>query len=287
MRNRHALLWAVILAVATIARTTSSLAAEPYSKGGSDSGIKLARYGAPMVLRPKIAAWGAHLGVGPNFVGEKGLMMGQWTLTNIDVEDCLLLVGLQDHDVVIGTGIVKKKGGETIDLRTLDVRTTREALDLLKSEDPVQRARGAWALGEISDKQSVPVLAQALSDGAWVVRRYALLSLSQQADPEQVLTSALKSVEDKEGVVALAAIRILRERGKGDKRVVPALLKHIEEDKDWLVAKASITALGDLGDESTLQPLREALKKEPFLTEDTLQETIKKIEQRPPASGHR
>lgn len=279
MKNVHVIFCFIVLFIAGLGYPTRSIGTELQPTGYAPGDDIRARYGGPMVLKAKIAGWGARMGIGEAFVGEKGLKMRGWTLTNIDLRDCLLIVGFKDHDIVIGTGTVKRDGGETVDLRVLDIKTTEEALNLLKSKDSVQRARGVWALGETGGKKAIPMLKEALGDEAWVVRRYALLSLNQQADIKQIVAIALESVGDKDGIVAVAGIRILQEKGTSDKRSLVKLLGCIEH-KNWTVAKSAIIALGELGDESTLEPLRTALAKKPILTKSDLAEAIKKIEQR-------
>jgi HEAT repeat protein len=268
--------WLLIIALPTAASfggAMRSIAAQ-----SAERDLK-ATYGGPMILKPKIARWGARMGVGEAFVGENGLAIGGWTLTNTDLDDCLKVVGFKDHDIVIGTGTVKRDGGEPVDLRVLDVGTPQEALALLESDDRVKRAKGAWALGQIGGEKDIPALKKALADSEWVVRRYALISLSQHLDLDQTTAVALASVGDKDGIVAVAAIRILQKKAKPDKQVLDALLSRIQ-DEGWTIAKAAIVAVGELGDNRALAPLRAALAKKPILTKDALAEAIKRIEGR-------
>ncbi len=75
---------------------------------------------------------------------------------------------------MIGTGTVKRDGGNAVDLRELDVSTASEALVLLKSTDPVERAKGAWALGELGNTEMISRLQEALNDSVLAARRSPL-----------------------------------------------------------------------------------------------------------------
>lgn len=215
------------------------------------SAPKTAQYGGPLMIRPKIVYGESIISVGTNFVGDNKLTVMGWTLVNIDTNDPITIIGDEDHDIIIGTGSVKKGQGKTIDLRTLNVMTTHEIKTLLKSKEPVSKAQGAWVLGEIGNETAIPLLLKLLKDDHWVVRRYALLSLYQLADLDQTITTALESMKDDNGKVVVLAIKILMEKGWKDNRFIDAL-KNLEHE-DWKVKKTSKLALDKIRAKTALQ----------------------------------
>ena len=236
----------------------------------------IARYGRPMVLKPKVVTWGARMGVGPAFVKGNALRMRGYWFVNYDLADPLTVVGRKEDDIVLGTGAVSRPGQEgPTDLRILTVRTVAEAVEMTKSDDVVERATGAWALGELGIKEAIPWLKQLLDDEEWLVQRYALQSIRLLAAPDDAAEAALRAMGNDDGLVVEAAIAILRQR-RGDPRAVAALLEHVE-DEAWTVARAAIEALGSMGDKTALPRLEKALEKDPILTKQALAQAIDKL----------
>ena len=104
--------------------------------------------------------------------------------------------------------------------------------------------------------QTLSLLVQALADENWEVRAEAIKTLGTLGNPEAVpaLIEALGDPDPRvrdEAVCALGNI--------GDRRAVPALINTLRNDDDDAVRVAAAYILGELGDPSAVEPLKEAL----------------------------
>jgi len=171
-------------------------------------------------------------------------------------------------------------------LGTLQAGDQVEEIARLLGEQGLQRRYvAAWALGEIGQPQSVPVLIEALADRDSAVRRYATRALIKFN--REALAPLLAALPATRGEAEAAIIRVLGDLG--DKRALPLLLERAEgehreevfmalgklkdpaaehalltglQDRNWRVRMNAAMALGPLGSEQALAPLRITLEDE-------------------------
>jgi HEAT repeat protein len=126
----------------------------------------------------------------------------------------------------------------------------------LISDHPVVRGRVAEILGAIGDRESVPMLLDALTGEFYTVRTKAATALGQIRDPAAIpaLVSALK---DQEPEVRIAASRAL---GKfADPQTFEALGNVLLDDPQIEVRQAAAQAFGETGRAEAIPYLMDAL----------------------------
>ncbi|MDD5436422.1 MAG: HEAT repeat domain-containing protein, partial [Candidatus Omnitrophica bacterium] len=136
-------------------------------------------------------------------------------------------------------------------------------IELMHDTDYWRRQRAAISLGEIGDKQNIPILVEALSDSADEVRSSAAEALGKIGD-KRAVPALLKAFNNKR-FAADRANFIARESmaealGKiGDRKAVPDLLGALNDDSIY-VRYRSAEALYVMGDHSGFPVLVEVLR---------------------------
>jgi len=171
-------------------------------------------------------------------------------------------------------------------LGTLKARDAVEPISSVLADTRLgRRYVAAWALGEIGDTTGVPSLIESLDDDDAEVRKYATRSLIKLNEAALLpLISSLDSATER------AAGGMIRAMGDiGDKRALDVLLKRVDgtnrldvflalgklkdsraeaalinglADSDWKVRMNAAMALGPLGGEAAVSPLRKTLEDE-------------------------
>jgi HEAT repeat protein len=153
-------------------------------------------------------------------------------------------------------------------------------IDLLKDPDWVVRREAAITLGEMGDERCVEPLCKALYDGDWQVREVAVEALGQIGSPavemliklvrdwdvRKYVLMALGKIRD-ERVLDPLMIQLRSDEFKDDatnalvelgEPAVERLVKALK-DKDEMVRKQAVLALGRIKDNGAVDPLIEML----------------------------
>ena len=160
-------------------------------------------------------------------------------------------------------------------------------IDLLKDPDWVVRREAAITLGEMGDERCVEPLAGALRDGDWQVREVAIDGLGQIGSPAvDVLLKLLRDWDvRKSAIMALGRIRDervlepLMQQLRNDEFMedatdalvnlgepsLPGLIKALK-DKEELVRKQAVIALGRIKSPEAIDPLIEMLQNKDWFT---------------------
>jgi len=171
-------------------------------------------------------------------------------------------------------------------------------IDLLKDSDWTVRREAVVTLGEMGDERCVVPLANALRDGDWQVREAAIDALGQVGSPAvEYLVRMLRDWD-----IRKSAIRCL---GKiKDERVLDPLMQQLHhdefkddatealvdlgapaverlvnalKDKNEVVRKQAIIALGRIKDPAAIDPLIEMLKDPDWFSRLTAAASLEKI----------
>ncbi|HEU4686645.1 MAG TPA: HEAT repeat domain-containing protein [Nitrospira sp.] len=171
-------------------------------------------------------------------------------------------------------------------------------IDLLKDPDWVVRREAAITLGEMGDERCVEPLCRALYDGDWQVREVAIDALGQVGSP--AVDMLIKLLRDwdvrKYAIAALGKIR--------DERVLDPLMQQLHndefkddatnalvelgepalprlvaalKDKDELVRKQAVLALGRIKHGEAIDPLIEMLSDKDWFTRLTAAAALEAI----------
>jgi HEAT repeat protein len=171
-------------------------------------------------------------------------------------------------------------------------------IDLLKDADWTIRREAAVTLGEMGDERCVAPLVLALQDGDWQVREAAIEALGQVGSP--AVEHLIKRLRDWD--IRKSAIRAL---GKiKDERVLDPLMRQLHhdefkddatdalvelgapavdrlvnalKDKDEVVRKQAIIALGRIKDPAAIDPLIGMLKDPDWFSRLTAARALEKI----------
>jgi HEAT repeat protein len=171
-------------------------------------------------------------------------------------------------------------------------------IDLLKDPDWVVRREAAITLGEMGDERCVEPLAAALRDGDWQVREVAIDGLGQIGSPAvDVLLKLLRDWDvRKSAILALGKIRDervlepLMQQLRNDEFMedatdalvnlgepsVPGLIKALK-DKEELVRKQAVIALGRIKSPEAIDPLIEMLQNKDWFTRLTAAAALEAI----------
>lgn len=171
-------------------------------------------------------------------------------------------------------------------------------IDLLKDPDWVVRREAAITLGEMGDERCVEPLAAALRDGDWQVREVAIDGLGQIGSPAvDVLLKLLRDWDvRKSAILALGKIRDervlepLMQQLRNDEFMedatdalvnlgepsVPGLIKALK-DKEELVRKQAVIALGRIKSLEAIDPLIEMLQNKDWFTRLTAAAALEAI----------
>jgi HEAT repeat protein len=171
-------------------------------------------------------------------------------------------------------------------------------IDLLKDPDWVVRREAAITLGEMGDERCVAPLAGALRDGDWQVREVAIEGIGQIGSPAvDVLLKLLRDWDvRKSAIVALGKIRDervlepLMQQLRNDEFMedatdalvnlgepaLPGLIKALK-DKEELVRKQAVIALGRIKSPEAIDPLIEMLQNKDWFTRLTAAAALEAI----------
>jgi HEAT repeat protein len=171
-------------------------------------------------------------------------------------------------------------------------------IDLLKDPDWVVRREAAITLGEMGDERCVEPLAAALRDGDWQVREVAIDGLGQIGSPAvDVLLKLLRDWDvRKSAILALGKIRDervlepLMQQLRNDEFMedatdalvnlgepsLPGLIKALK-DKEELVRKQAVIALGRIKSPEAIDPLIEMLQSKDWFTRLTAAAALEAI----------
>ncbi|MDR4479480.1 MAG: HEAT repeat domain-containing protein [Nitrospira sp.] len=171
-------------------------------------------------------------------------------------------------------------------------------VDLLKDPDWVVRREAAITLGEMGDERCVEPLANALRDGDWQVREVAIDGLGQIGSPSvEVLLKLLRDWDvRKSAILALGKIRDervlepLMQQLRNDEFMedatdalvnlgepsLPGLIKALK-DKEELVRKQAVIALGRIKSPEAIDPLIEMLQNKDWFTRLTAAAALEAI----------
>lgn len=171
-------------------------------------------------------------------------------------------------------------------------------IDLLKDPDWVVRREAAITLGEMGDERCVEPLARALRDGDWQVREVAIEGLGQIGSPaveillkllrdwdvRKYAIAALGKIHD-ERVLEPLMMQLRNDEFKDDatdalaslgEPAVPHLAKALH-DKEELVRKQAVLALGRIKSAKAIDPLIEMLKDQDWFTRLTAAAALESI----------
>jgi HEAT repeat protein len=171
-------------------------------------------------------------------------------------------------------------------------------IDLLKDPDWAVRREAAITLGEMGDERCVEPLARALRDGDWQVREVAIEGLGQIGSPaveillkllrdwdvRKYAIAALGKVHDERVLEPLMA-QLRNDEFKDDatdalvslgEPAVPHLAKALK-DKDELVRKQAVLALGRIKSSMAIEPLIEMLGDRDWFTRLTAAAALEAI----------
>lgn len=171
-------------------------------------------------------------------------------------------------------------------------------IDLLKDPDWVVRREAAITLGEMGDERCVEPLAAALRDGDWQVREVAIEGIGQIGSPAvDVLLKLLRDWDvRKSAIMALGKIRDERvlepqmQQLRNDEFMedatdalvnlgepaLPGLIKALK-DKEELVRKQAVIALGRIKSPEAIDPLIEMLQNKDWFTRLTAAAALEAI----------
>ena len=171
-------------------------------------------------------------------------------------------------------------------------------IDLLKDPDWVVRREAAITLGEMGDERCVEPLAAALRDGDWQVREVAIEGIGQIGSPAvDVLLKLLRDWDvRKSAIMALGKIRDervldpLMQQLRNDEFMedatdalvnlgepaLPGLIKALK-DKEELVRKQAVIALGRIKSAEAIDPLIEMLQNKDWFTRLTAAAALEAI----------
>jgi len=171
-------------------------------------------------------------------------------------------------------------------------------IDLLKDPDWVVRREAAITLGEMGDERCVEPLAAALRDGDWQVREVAIEGIGQIGSPAvEVLLKLLRDWDvRKSAIMALGKIRDervlepLMQQLRNDEFMedatdalvnlgepaLPGLIKALR-DKEELVRKQAVIALGRIKSPEAIDPLIEMLQNKDWFTRLTAAAALEAI----------
>jgi len=123
-------------------------------------------------------------------------------------------------------------------------------LDNLNSDDTETRQDAAWNIRQMSETYAgdlqaiIPLLVKALQDEDWVVRKMSLLALGELEAMNEVPTIISMLSKDKDGQVRAAAAEVLAKLEIGE--TIPQLINALE-DSERVVFEVAIWGLGSMG----------------------------------------
>ena len=150
----------------------------------------------------------------------------------------------------------------------------------LSQKDLVLRRKSVKALGFFGDNALLPVVSKFLDNDDVTIRASCLKVLVKIAAieeydlfPNALLEVVNLSLKDNNPQITLLVVSLLRQLGK---QGLPLLIRN-SRDKNVLLAKASVTAIGEIGDPSSLNCLR-ALEEDSSIDELVRESVIYSLE---------
>jgi HEAT repeat protein len=135
-------------------------------------------------------------------------------------------------------------------------------------------ARALWKLGA---RESVPHLLPLLDDPNRYVRSSVVVALGKIGDKSTA--TALLGALRKERSPIVKSWLALSLGQLGHREAVPELIELLDSDVAHL-RKNVASALADIGDRRAIDPLRQALRREPLLRKRSLRRALKRLERR-------
>lgn len=170
--------------------------------------------------------------------------------------------------------------------RLPDPAATDPLLAHVKDQDKSVREWAALALGVIADRKAVPELVRMLGDPERSVRLAALRSLGRIGDPEgmdplvKYLRGGKRDQEEKEeGVAAVASMK-----SEGRTSALLSLLEGAEGDAEQQIRV--IAALGKVGSNAALTPLRKRATSGPSEVRDAANKAFAELQGRLKGGGN-
>ncbi|MEW6557433.1 MAG: HEAT repeat domain-containing protein [Elusimicrobiota bacterium] len=152
-----------------------------------------------------------------------------------------------------------------------DKKAVPHLIKALNDTDGGMIIDSASSLGKLNDPSAIDGLLKLLSDGRPVIRITGLKALFSFKDDIKISSAVISCINDEaEGVRILA---IQQAASLKLKSAIPNLIKNLS-DVNLKVKVETIKALGEIGDKSTIEPLKKIL-----VTEDEIPEVIELIEQ--------
>ncbi|MCK6501684.1 MAG: HEAT repeat domain-containing protein [Nitrospira sp.] len=175
-------------------------------------------------------------------------------------------------------------------------------IDLLQDPDWVVRREAAITLGEMGDERCVEPLANALRDGDWQVREVAvegirdervLEPLLQQLRNDEFMEDAtdalvnlgepalpglIKALKDKEELVRKQAVIALG-RIKSPEAIDPLI--EMLQNKDWFIRLTAAAALEAIGDERGREAIKPLLKDNDLVVKMRVERILAKWKKQP------
>jgi HEAT repeat protein len=143
----------------------------------------------------------------------------------------------------------------------LEKQDAREMIEkLLKDPVPAVRESAAAALADLGAKESVPVLAQGLNDGAYTVRAAVAAALLQLGQSYETVDSTIRALAQQNDTAArTSAAFALGKATKANRQEAMAVLGSLASDPLPGPKIVAIRSLGHIGGREIIPDLKEAL----------------------------
>ncbi|MHA1156379.1 MAG: HEAT repeat domain-containing protein, partial [Candidatus Heimdallarchaeota archaeon] len=137
----------------------------------------------------------------------------------------------------------------------------------LQDEDWVVRKMSLLTLGELEAMNEVPTVISILSKDENAEVRAAATEVLAKLEIEEAIPHLIKALEDSKRVVFEVAIWGLGSLGKKAKDAVPRLIEFLNVtcQGSIIIPALAAWALGEIGDKSAIEPLKQTLDKAIFL----------------------
>jgi len=141
-----------------------------------------------------------------------------------------------------------------------DARAVEPLIAALRDPDLNVRACAAQSLGRLNDRRATAPLCGALRDPDKNVRHRAAQALGNLAD-RRAVEALCAALVDTDYLVRMNAIRAMWPRSiRRDPRLVPPLIRVLQEDVKDVIRREAAEALGNTRDSRAFEPLLAGLK---------------------------
>ena len=138
---------------------------------------------------------------------------------------------------------------------------------LTKDKQPFVRKAAAYALGHFANAEATAALVVGLRDKDMEVRGAAAVALSSRPDASAI-APLIRSLSDKSAFVRAHAAAALGVNGRAAAQAVPDLVRMLAKDEDHEARRQAATALGRIGEPSSLNALQQAERSsDPYLSQ--------------------